>query len=93
MSSPSGIRTTHGPGRVTGEGSAARRNGAALPVILAVVQGIRGRRASGTLPRIAVGGVLQAQNANFRPNCICRGGLAPVIWPKVLEVIVVLGFE
>ena len=75
------------------KGSAARRNGAALPVILAAVHSLRGWRALGTLPRWAVGGALQAQNANFKPNCICRGGLAPVISPKVLLVMVVLGLE
>jgi hypothetical protein len=36
-------------------------------------------------------GVLQAQNANFRPNCICRGALAPVIWPKVLLIFEIVG--
>jgi len=75
------------------QGSAARSNGAALPAILAAVQGLRGWRGSGTLPRIAVGGALQDQNANFKPNCICRGGLAPVICPNVLPVMVVFGFE
>ena len=49
-----------GSGGSPGQGNAARRNGAALPVILAANQSFRGMRAPGTLPRMTVAGAQQA---------------------------------